>query len=58
MVVSLRFKSLTYLIVKNDYEERVFLPGSDVYFTTFVISVLLEFSSLYAQDKSDLFGKK
>lgn len=58
MVVSLRVKSLTYLIVKNDYEERVFLPGSDVYFTIFVISVLLEFSSLYAQDKSDLFGKK
>lgn len=36
----------------------VFLSGSDVYFTIFVISVLLEFSSLYTQNKSDLFGKK
>lgn len=36
-----KISSLTYLIVENDYEERVYLSGSDVYFTTFVISVLL-----------------
>lgn len=51
---------ITYLFNCGKWLWRtcVFLSGSDVYFTTFVISVLLEFSSLYTQNKSDLFGKK
>lgn len=54
----LRNASFSYLIVNNDYEERVYFPGSDVYFTVCYLSVTGVFSSLYAEDKSDLSGKR
>lgn len=59
MVVSPRFKSLTYLIMKTDYEERVCFYLVVMYILQHLsFQCYWEFSSLYAQDKSDLFGKK
>lgn len=57
MILTPRFKSLTYLIVENDYKERVCFYLVVMYILHLSFQCYWSFSSLYAQDKSDLFGK-
>lgn len=54
-----RWKSLTGLIVENDYEERVYFNLVVMYILQHLsFQCYWSFLLLYAQDKSDLFGKK